>query len=264
MVHPQERAQNHLRQGLVLQVILTQQEKFYEALHTFPFPSLGIANDFQGARNTNNCLSITKSIFFHSFPYDIFKLGKREMSKTAQKEKQKPINLLPQEEFAASTFGRVLTWLVSSFRIIVILTELIVLASFFSRFWLDAKNTNLTEEINQKRAVIESFSDFENEFRRTQQRLKIFTDLTDNKILTADLVVKIASYLPSEINLKKLSFAKDEVKLTGTAPGETSIAQLLANLESDNQFQEVSLVQVETDKENEAMLNFGLKMTVKR
>jgi Tfp pilus assembly protein PilN len=186
------------------------------------------------------------------------------MAKTAQKEKQRPINLLPQEEFAASTFGRVLTWLVSSFRIIVILTELIVLASFFSRFWLDAKNTDLTEEINQKRVVIESFSDFENEFRKTQQRLKIFTDLTDNKILAADLVVKIASYLPPEISLKNLSFIEGEIKLTGTSPSETSIAQLLTNLESDNQFQEISLAQVETDKENELMLSFGLKITIRR
>src|SRR3990167_1085348 len=89
------------------------------------------------------------------------------------------INLLPQEEFESSTFGRVLKWLLSSFRIMVIITELVVMTAFLSRFWLDAKTTDLNDSIKQKQAVIESQNNFEKEFRKTQNRLVIFKEVTE-------------------------------------------------------------------------------------
>ena len=67
----------------------------------------------------------------------------------AARKKSSRINLLPQEEFAASTLGRILAWILSTFRILVIMTELIVILAFLSRFWLDARTTDLNEEIKQ-------------------------------------------------------------------------------------------------------------------
>src|SRR3989344_5652085 len=96
----------------------------------------------------------------------------------AKKEKQKLINLLPQEEFTASTLGRILTWLLSSFRIIVIVSEMVVMGAFVSRFWLDAKNADLSDDIEQKQAVVTSFSDFEQQFRSIQKKLLIFSSLS--------------------------------------------------------------------------------------
>ena len=85
--------------------------------------------------------------------------------------KKRQINLLPQEEFAASTLGRVLNWLLTTFRYIVIVTEIVVMTAFLSRFWLDAKSTDLNELIKQKQAVIAASADFEKEFRLTKDNL---------------------------------------------------------------------------------------------
>ena len=52
---------------------------------------------------------------------------------SARKEE---INLLPQKGFEATTAGRILAWILSTFRIIVIITELLVMVAFLSRFWL--------------------------------------------------------------------------------------------------------------------------------
>ena len=62
-------------------------------------------------------------------------------------KKEPEINLLPQEEFEGSVIGRILKWGLSTFRIIVIIVEMVVMAAFLSRFWLDAKNSDLNEDI---------------------------------------------------------------------------------------------------------------------
>ena len=88
--------------------------------------------------------------------------------RTAQK-RTVGINLLPKEEFAASTWGRILTWLLSTFRIIVIFTEVIVMAVFLSRFWLDAKANDLNELLRKNQAILKTTTEFENEFRDIQK-----------------------------------------------------------------------------------------------
>ncbi len=55
----------------------------------------------------------------------------------AARKNQQLINLLPQEEFAVSTLGRILAWLMSTFRYIVIAVEMVVMLAFLSRFWLE-------------------------------------------------------------------------------------------------------------------------------
>ena len=96
-------------------------------------------------------------------------------------QKKSEINLLPQEEFASSTLGRVLTWLLSTFRIIVIATEIIVMAVFLSRFWLDAKANDLNELIRKNQAVLGTTVEFENEFRNIQKKLDTFSKTSGTK-----------------------------------------------------------------------------------
>ena len=88
------------------------------------------------------------------------------------KKKTSVINLLPQEEFRKSPVGRILHWATTTFRTIVIITELIVIVAFLSRFSLDAKNADLNDIVRQNQSIIESYKDFEIEFRQIQQRIK--------------------------------------------------------------------------------------------
>ena len=103
----------------------------------------------------------------------------------AQKtKKSQPINLLPKEEFAASTFGRIIKWLLSTFRVIVIVVEVVVMSAFLSRFWLDARSTDLNDQIKQRQSIIASFSSFEQSFRATQAKLAVFAATTKEESQT--------------------------------------------------------------------------------
>ncbi len=176
-------------------------------------------------------------------------------------KKEPRINLLPQEEFEMSVVGRILKWGLSTFRIIVIIVEMVVMVAFLSRFWLDARNSDLNESIKQKQAVLAASSDFEKDFRKVQKRLEIFSSLYSNSKPSASLNL-ITSYLPADVFVSSLSFVEDSIQLRGIASNERSIAQLIANLESDKGFKEVVLSQIDSGKEESSSLIFTLKINM--
>lgn len=180
----------------------------------------------------------------------------------AQKKK-KSINLLPQEEFAASTSGRILKWALTTFRIIVIVTEMIIMAAFLSRFWLDAKASDLNDEIKQKNAVIVASADFEKDFRKAQTKLAILSDLSSQEVSAAETLTTISSYLPEDTLLTSFTFISKESQIKGLSPSEQSIAQLMANLESVDGFNKVSLSQLDTTEET-SLFSFTLKIELRK
>src|SRR3989337_1668594 len=163
----------------------------------------------------------------------------------AAHKKEEQINLLPEKGFEQTTTGRILTWILSSFRIIVIVTEIIVMIAFLSRFWLDAQNTDLTEELQQKQAVLSASKAFDAEFKDTQKRLKDFTDLK--------------SYLPDDVFLSLVSFSKDSLNFEGLSPNERSIQQLIVNLGSTDIFENVILIELRSDQNNPSLLKFTIQ-----
>jgi Tfp pilus assembly protein PilN len=181
----------------------------------------------------------------------------------AARKKKKRINLLPQEEFAHSTLGRVLAWLLSSFRVIVIITEVFVMMVFLSRFWLDAKSADLNDLIKQRQAVLVASVDFEEKFRNTQKKLDIFAELTDIDKLTTDHLNNTSSLVPPEILLSSLSFVGDDIKIEAISPNEIGIAQFVANLGASDEIEEVVITQINTDQETQSLLTFSLRLTLK-
>jgi len=177
---------------------------------------------------------------------------------SAQKISNK-INLLPTTEFATSTWGRVLAWALSTFRVIVILTLMVVQLAFMSRFWLDAKSNDLNDSIRQKSSVIASWKDFEKEFKTTQKKLAIFNQVATGEDLVSSALDKITSYLPQEIILTSYSFSPTSIEIKGQTANEMAVAQLATNLNSDTQFfSKIIIKNISTNTENPAIFDFGL------
>lgn len=182
----------------------------------------------------------------------------------AAQKKAGKINLLPQEQFAQSTFGRVISWALSGFRVIVIVVELVVMAAFVSRFWLDAKINDLNDVIRQKQALIAAQSEFEKTFRDIQKRISIFSGF---KALSANAasseLERVTTNLPADIYLSSFSVAEGKTQIKGVAGSEVSVAQLIANLEGTDQYQEVALTAVGNDQKNEVLIVFTIELTSK-
>jgi len=174
--------------------------------------------------------------------------------------KNKPINLLPQEEFEASTLGRVLRWAMGTFRIIVIVTEVIVMAAFLSRFWLDAQNSDLTDAIKIRSAEISAQSDFEKEFRGVQTKLDIFKNIR-NSVQPSTKVDLIASKLPNEILLTGIAVNPTTIEVKGSSGSELAIAQFMSNLKGEPTFKVVDLDSVNSSEANPGQTIFSIKIS---
>jgi Tfp pilus assembly protein PilN len=176
----------------------------------------------------------------------------------AAQKKQDQINLLPDAGFETTTSGRVLSWILSTFRIIVIVTEIIVMIAFLSRFWLDAQNTDLNDDIKHKTAVLAASKDFEKEFKNIQDRLYIFSDLTKNQGIYADILGTVVSYLPQDLFLTTLIFKEGSLQIEGSTANEKSIQQLMVNLSSTEKFSELNLTELATNPKDSVLLDFKL------
>lgn len=177
--------------------------------------------------------------------------------------KKQVINLLPQEEFQKSPLGRTLHWATTTFRTIVIITELVVIVAFLSRFWLDAKNADLNDIIRQNQSIIESYQDFENEFRGLQQRIKIFSGLTEGAPL-ATLTTKAINLLPEDVKLISISQVGDSLQIKAASASERSIVQYIANLQNEKSFKELKVINASTSSENAAVLVFTIETKFSR
>ncbi len=185
------------------------------------------------------------------------------MSVHSRKKKNKEINLLPKDSFSAGVGGRLLEWLLTSFRVIVIVTELIVMVAFLSRFFLDSKNADLNDEIKQKSAFISASLPFENEFKQTQRRLKIIAGFYEANVKKSVVVKEVATNTPSDISLQKILINETSVSIIGLSSNERGVQQFITNLDANTSLSDVVLQKLETDFESKNQLKFTLAMKVK-
>jgi len=175
--------------------------------------------------------------------------------------KKEEINLLPQKGFESNTVGRLLAWVLSSFRVIVIVTEIIVMIAFLSRFWLDAQNADLTDDIKNKKAVLQAYQDFEKDFRDTQKRLEVYASVT-KEVPFASLIKSLSDLLPPDIYLSSLAYSGSQVNITALSPNEVSIQQYMVNISTVDMVKNVSIREIATEKDNPGLIKFTLTMDV--
>lgn len=170
---------------------------------------------------------------------------------------QKHINLLPQDEFQSTSVGRALAWALSSFRVMVIITELIVMSAFLSRFWLDSKNSDLNEEININKAQVMAYSETEDEFRSYQNKISIaksYYSLNSN----TTLIKSVSDLIPADLVLTSIQKNDDGLQIKAVSYSERSIAQFLVNLGSLKNLTDINLTQVVSSSENSALTSFTI------
>lgn len=175
------------------------------------------------------------------------------------RKKKKVINLLQREDFVASTAGRVLAWILSTFRIIVIVTEILVMIAFLSRFWLDAQNTDLSEEVKQKQALLAASSPFEREFKDVQARLSVFNEYSAKEKSFAESLSELSARLPPDVLLTSVSFNPGGIAIKGEAASELSIQQYIVNLVASDFFNSINLGEISTSGESQ-LLQFNLNI----
>lgn len=178
------------------------------------------------------------------------------------KVKNKLINLLPRDDFETSVLGRILKWALSSFRVMVIITEIVVMSAFLSRFWLDARNSDLNEELEMGEAQVNAYEEVELEFRSIQKKLGI-AKILYNEPKSTQVLSDIAKTLPPDIFLSSVTLNQTSLLIKAASFSESSIAQFVTNLEANKNFSDIELSQISTDQDNPNIIIFTINGKVK-
>lgn len=140
------------------------------------------------------------------------------------------INLLGSSKQELSPFGRIVTWVTTYGRYIMISTEMVVLIAFISRFSLDRQLTDLKDEIAQKQDIITYNQDLESSFRQTQDALTKIKVLLDTQKKPTDTIQTLHTLLPQGTYFQNLSITKGKVTSQLTSLTVQSFSQFLLNL----------------------------------
>lgn len=140
------------------------------------------------------------------------------------------INLIPKDSFEFSTLGKVLLWITTSGRVLVVLTEFVVLLAFGSRFYFDKKINDLMEEVGQKQVQIESFGETETEMRRILAKQAPISNYQAENITFSARYDALAKIIPGGVHLEKLTVDGNGMELSGASESELGFAQLIRSL----------------------------------
>jgi Tfp pilus assembly protein PilN len=175
---------------------------------------------------------------------------------------KKDINLLPKSDLSQNLGGRVLLWSITVGRYLIILTELVVMIVFFSRFKYDMDLANVRDEIKEKQQMIASFQDLEKQFRFLQYRVNIVKNIDEKNVLVTKVHQELSKTTPVDIYYQSVNISDNKLSVQGLALSDAGLVTLLAAIRDNDSFTNASLDSLTTKGERDPQLQFTLTADV--
>jgi Tfp pilus assembly protein PilN len=173
------------------------------------------------------------------------------------------IELLAKEDWGKGRLGQILHWILTIGRHIVILTELIVILAFLSRFKLDRDLTDLHDSIKQKQAIIEASASFEKKYRQLQKQVALLDQVTQNRLNPSAFLTHLSHITPLDVYFEEISAKKKSLTLKATALSETGLTVFLQNLRTFPLVEQISLAELSAGSDQDIGIKFHLTGNLK-
>lgn len=157
------------------------------------------------------------------------------------------VNLLISKEEQLKLPARLIKWILSSGRFIVIFVEIVTIGAFVLRYKLDAELLDIQDQINDQIPYIQSLKQNEMVIRQTQLQLSTIHQIKNNNPNYAAIFAHIAALTPYNTKLTSIaldraqSFPKTTLTISGQTPSNLEISTLVKTLQKDPFFAEVTL-----------------------
>lgn len=161
---------------------------------------------------------------------------------------KRSINLL-QESAAPPTFWeRFYDWVTNSARVIVIITEGLVLIAFGFRFVLDRRLNDIKDSIEEKGSTLKILAEQEDSIRLLQSKISAYDSLWDSSSYYTAILADVNNYVPSETSELEVSVSDQEGVTTLYIKGELEralIDELENNFKDSANYRDVTLSTIE-------------------
>ena len=178
-----------------------------------------------------------------------------------QKEKQpKSINFLDTLYDPSDVWSNAYIWLISIGKYLLIGVQIIVLGVFFSRFVLDRKNNDLTEEINNKVVLLSNDTWKRNAFlfENYQILLRDIKSIREGQTINSLQIRELISGVPDSLVLEGLSFSEKRVSLRLSSNNLNSVKDYESALKNNPMYKDVKFSITKEDAEISVGVSFYL------
>ena len=173
------------------------------------------------------------------------------------------INFLPKDSFEFSVLGKILKWSLTSGRVLVVLTEFVVILAFGSRFYFDKKLNDLNEVIDQQQAVVDSYADVEKRMRDILARQAIVEKYLNNNLALGNAIGLISRITPADISFNQITIDEMGFSLAGSSGSEGGLASLLLGVNNIPNVGGVNVGGIYFDQ-RQGVINFRINVTMNR
>ncbi len=174
---------------------------------------------------------------------------------------QSQINLLGQESLEETPIGRIVTWATTYGRYIMIMTEIVVLLAFISRFSLDRKRADLDDAIESKKAIIEANQVFESQYRTIQEELNKIRTIIDNQEKPVAMLQIMKSILPQDIMFTSYAFSGDKLSIKAKSKSTEGFRTFINNIQSIREFYRVDIGEISKTPTEGIAFQFQVSLT---
>lgn len=172
------------------------------------------------------------------------------------------INLLPKKSFEFSTSGKVLKWTTKVGRILVVVTEFVVLLAFASRFYFDKKLDDLGEALVQKQAQIAAYAQIESDIRKIIAKQQPIESYEKSGLGFVNKVSNLTQIMPLGTALDTLTIDENGLSMMGKSQSEYGFAQLLSGVKKLPGVMTVNLQETSFDQTSGGV-KFSIRITYK-
>lgn len=163
------------------------------------------------------------------------------------------LNLLKPQGLPEKFVVRLIRWLLSTGRFLIVLVEAIVLIAFVTRFKYDSDLETLKDAINEKVQIVRAFKSDEALIRQTQFQLATIKADYQTSPDYVDILKKISTQTPFNVRVIQLVLEKNNTtanfKIAGSSLDNNQLNSFLLGLKAEPTFSEVNLVGVGVEKE---------------
>jgi hypothetical protein len=178
-----------------------------------------------------------------------------------KKEKQpKSINFLDAIYSSTDIWSNAYVWLVNIGKYLLIGVQIIVLGVFFSRFILDRKNNDLTDEINNKVVLLSNESWKRNAilYDNYQTLLVEARTVREGQKISSVEISELVSGVPRTLSLENLSYNEGKISLHVTSSNLSTVNNYESALKNNPNYHDVRFSITKEDADISVRITFNL------
>lgn len=172
----------------------------------------------------------------------------------------KSINFLDPINKESEMLAGAFTWVSTVGKNLLIVVEIIVLAAFGARFFMDERSNDLTEEINSQVVVLENDTWRQSSVRygNLQNLLLDLKKIESGQQLNSSVISEILSNIPMTLNVQSFSFNGTRANLALSTPNLNALKDYEDSLKNNSYYSDVRFNINKAGDELEVNVSFSI------